>query len=131
MDRPARLTSDLLARKGGAQPIRRSGATTLLSTVDQRVGSRRRALLRNCESDAPRIAAQRTPVVMAEVQSEPLDHERKRRIALTLRLDPTRHMRLKILAARRERTSHDLLMEALDGLLEAGGRECSCLRTLS
>jgi len=48
-----------------------------------------------------------------------------------VRLDAARHTRLRILAARRGRTSQDLMVEALDRMLEAAGETCACLRDWS
>ena len=50
------------------------------------------------------------------------------RVALTLRLDRDRHRRLRIFAARRERTSQEVIVRALDAYLEACGADCACLR---
>ena len=61
-------------------------------------------------------------------------HERRRpepddgRIALTLRLDRARYTRLRILAARRSDSGHEVLLNALDAYLEACAADCACLR---
>lgn len=135
MDRPARLTSDLLARKGDAEPAI-GGAMGLQGEETVDPGQRRRALLGGGHDAAATIALDRH-----RPAPHPADGRRQvsdgggtqtdpaRRIALTLRLDPDRHTKLRILAARRERSSQDLLVEALDSLLEAAGRTCACLRS--
>ncbi len=53
----------------------------------------------------------------------------KRRVALTLRLEPERHLRLKIFAAYTERSIQNVLSCALDDYLErvAATDDCACL----
>jgi predicted transcriptional regulator len=48
-------------------------------------------------------------------------------VAFTLRLDRKRHTRLKFLAERRGRSRQEILIEALDTLLEACAADCACL----
>lgn len=128
MDQPARLTSNLLARKGSAQPLDRHQPAALAVVDDARFGSRRRALRDRSHHEPPGETVERVPPLPVAVQSRPMDDRRPRRAALTVRLDAARHTRLRILAARRGRTSQDLMVEALDRMLEAAGETCACLR---
>jgi hypothetical protein len=128
MAQPARLTAELLARKGQALPTggfahakldlvpAQPSAATL---EQQRCGTSltREALLPDLRRPAPRHEPGRRP--------EHLDDER---VALTLRLDRARYTRLKILAARRARSGHEVLLSALDAYLEACAADCACLR---
>ena len=54
--------------------------------------------------------------------------EAPQRVALTVRLDPNRHTRLRIYAARHQTTSQEVMVDALDALLAACGEECACVR---
>lgn len=49
-------------------------------------------------------------------------------VRLSLHLDPERHARLRILAARKGARPQVLLREALDSVLAAGADECPCVR---
>ncbi|MFQ5958338.1 MAG: hypothetical protein ACE5LF_03120 [Alphaproteobacteria bacterium] len=55
----------------------------------------------------------------------------KKRVALTLRLDPERHLRLKIFAAYAQRSIQNVLSCALDDYLDlvaaTAGQDCACL----
>ena len=56
-----------------------------------------------------------------------------KRVAMTLRLDSTRHLRLRVLSAHVNRSSQDILTEALDSFLDRFAhmpemRQCDCLR---
>ncbi len=56
---------------------------------------------------------------------------RPKRIALTLRLDKERHFRLKLLSAHKNLSGQELMIEALDALLEQHRTiitDCPCLR---
>jgi hypothetical protein len=128
MAQPARLTGALLARKGQALPTGGFAYAKLDLVPPQpsaaRLEQRRcgtsltqEALLPDLRRPAPRHEPGRRP--------EHLDQER---VALTLRLDRARYTRLKILAARRARSSHEVLLTALDAYLEACATDCACLR---
>ncbi len=59
-----------------------------------------------------------------------------KRVAMTLRLDHPRHLRLRVLSAHTNRSSQDILTEALDNFLDqfahmAEMRQCDCLRAES
>jgi hypothetical protein len=128
MAQPARLTGELLARKGEALPTGGFAYTKLdlvppqPSTArleQQRCGTSpaREALLPDLGRPAPRHERRRRP-----------EHEDDERVALTLRLDRARYTRLRILAARRARSGQELLLTALDAYLEACAIDCACLR---
>jgi hypothetical protein len=113
MAQPARLTSSLLARKGQAVPA--VGFPTRVA------GALRPGLLEVVGGRAePGAPARRRPGEWSE-----------RRIAMTVRLDRERHVRLKIFAALHGRSCQDVLIQALDGWLEACGADCACTRCAS
>jgi hypothetical protein len=128
MAQPARLTAELLARKGQALPTG-GFAYAKLDLVppqpsaarleQQRCGTSlsREALLPDIRRPAPAHDPGRRP--------EPDGDER---VALTLRLDRARYTRLRILAARRARSGQEVLLTALDAYLEACATDCACLR---
>ena len=128
MAQPARLTGELLARKGQALPTG-GFAYAKLDLVppqpsaarleQQRCGTSlaRDALLPDLRRPAPAHQPGR--------RRESADDER---VALTLRLDRARYTRLKILAARRSRSGQELLLTALDAYLDACATDCACLR---
>jgi hypothetical protein len=92
----ASLTAALMTRKGEAQPSRLFALTPPVVP-------------------APRPARPEQPVVPAK--------DRRR---LTLRLDPERHMRLKLAAAHLDISLQDILIAALDAHL-AREAPCPCL----
>jgi len=125
---PARLTSDLLAPKGQATPSivsldwfnnepRRhadSGARSM-HAVDAGAGD-------------PAARPKRT-----QERATGTDGNAPPRIAMTLRMDHERHLRLKLLAAHRGQSAQEILTEAFDAFL---GRpefaslliRCRCLK---
>jgi hypothetical protein len=113
MNQPARLTGTLLARKGAASPA--DGLTGAAMALSQPLPP----------WSTPRPTAAREALPRS---TRPAPARSEERVAVTLRLDPTRHTRLKIFAARRNRTSQDVVTEALDAYLEACGGDCACLR---
>lgn len=125
MSRPARLSGTLLARKGQAFPAAgrahaESAPPPLLPPATSGSAKPRRAdNLRTLAPAAPRPAG----------ASDRPETGRTERVTLTVKLDPARRARLRILAARRQRTSQDLMIEALDALLEACGAACECMRS--
>lgn len=117
MTRPARLTSSLLAREGEAIPAGGFAAATI--SLSQRLPS----------TPAPFRGADPAPVrawSMAGPSRPKAANDQ--RVALTVRLDPVRHMRLKIFAARRRCTSQEVMIKALDAYLRANGPDCACMR---
>ena len=111
MPQPARLTSSLLARKGQALPA--------AGFASRAAGGVRPGLLEVVGGCAE-------PGVVG-LRHGPSGHP-QRRVAMTLRLDRDRHVRLKVFAALHERNCQDVLIEALDAWLEARGADCACLR---
>ena len=116
MDRPARLSASLLARKGEALPA----------------GVQRPVLrpVAHAPLQLPVVRPPERTVAVSEPQHEPprRQPESPSRRRLTVRLDPARYTRLRIAAARRNRTSQELIVEALDALLDACGATCPCLQ---
>lgn len=125
---PARLTSDLLAPKGQAipsivsldwfnnEPRRRSDSLVPpMYPVDAGAGD-----------TAARPKKTRRKATGTNGNAPP-------RIAMTLRMDPERHLRLKLLAAHRGQSAQEILTEAFDAFL---GRpefaslliRCRCLK---
>ena len=128
MAQPARLTGELLARKGQALPTGGFAHAKLDLVPPQPSSARleqqrsgtpltREALLPDLRRPAPRHEPSRRP-----------EHAEDERVALTLRLDRARYTRLKILAARRARSGHEVLLTALDAYLDACAADCACLR---
>lgn len=97
MKSTGRLTAELLVRKGGASPAGSQNITQLKPLVQG--GSTAGTLPQNEE---------------ARVSSE----EKQKRVAMTLRLDGERHVKLRVLAALQGRSCQNLLTEALDAYLE-------------
>jgi hypothetical protein len=127
MAQPARLTAELLARKGQALPTG-GFAHAKLDLVPPQPSPRR--------LEPPRCGTPLTSeALLPDLRRPTTRHERRRqsedddeRIALTLRLDRARYTRLRILAARRCHSGHDVLLNALDAYLEACATDCACLR---
>jgi hypothetical protein len=175
--KPARLTSELLARKGGAAPLAGAyGGTGLEPLIGLfgrgagRLGVVEATHPRPEASEPPRgaavepwpspvpphavapyAAADRTRAARATVPDAagrrraapgadrqrgaapqaPASLAEARRNAparLSLHLDVERHMRLRIVAARKGARPQDLLRQALDGVLAAATDECPCVR---
>ena len=128
MAQPARLTADLLARKGQALPTGGFAYASLdwvppqpsaAGLEQQGCGTSLtgEALLPELRRAAPRHEPGRRP-----------EQDDDERVALTLWLDRARYTRLRILAARRARSGQEVLLNALDAYLEACGPDCACLR---
>jgi hypothetical protein len=98
---PARLTSSLLVRKG-------------------------RALTRPAPLRGPTVeilVPARAPMATARSgRSREVDLVR-----LTVRIDRTMHTRLRVLAARQQRTNRDIVRCALDAYLDAFAGGCTCV----
>jgi hypothetical protein len=128
----ARLNSSLLIRKGSASPV--SSLTPYAEppagheTLDREV------------ADAPRstVAAVTTgprgqgTVRAVRDRDTPLVRDHHGRVRLSLRLDPHRHLRLKLLAAHSHRSIQEILIHALDAYMEDQGQSmvdgsCACL----
>jgi hypothetical protein len=134
MSRPARLTADLLVRKGEAMPATRLAQPTfghrppLLAAAAQARPQTSGAVipLGVSPGTTQRYADARTG--LAAAATPPGGDER---VALTLRLDRMRHTRLRIFAARHQATSQDVLVRALDAYMRNCGGDCPCLRDAS
>lgn len=130
--KPARLTSGLLARKGGAAPLAGAYGGTSLEPLIGLFG--RGALrptpawadtaepVRAIPSESPRPASAPRAVI------EPIAIRRNVPVRLGLRLDPDRHARLRIIAARKGVRPQDLLRDALDEVLATAKDDCPCMR---
>jgi len=97
MKSTGRLTAELLVKKGGASPAGSQNITQLKPLV------------------------QGGPAVGIQPQNKQvgaLEQEKEKRVAMTLRLDGGRHVKLRVLAALQGRSCQNLLTEALDAYLE-------------
>ncbi len=126
----ARLSASLLVRKGDAAPA---------LMADARLGYHRPnggAPVRPVPATSaeapvakatPAGAAPRTP----SHDRAPRTGGSGPRIAMTLRLDSARHLRLKLLAAHEGKSCQALLLEALDAMIAQHApevTECACLQ---
>jgi predicted HicB family RNase H-like nuclease len=69
--------------------------------------------------DTPQVSVKSAKASSKESNKEKLQEgQRIRKAAFTLRLDPERHLRLRLLSAYSNRSSQQLVLEALDRLLE-------------
>jgi hypothetical protein len=127
MAEPARLTGDLLARKGRALPTG-GFAHAKLDLVPPQASTARLEQQR-CGTALPG-AALRSDLRRQAMPDPTRQAERDDgRVAFTVRLDRERYTRLKILAARRARSGQEVLLKALDAYLEACALDCDCLRS--
>jgi hypothetical protein len=122
MAEPARLTSALLARKGQALPTGGFAHAKLALIPPQPTDTKAD---REC-CGLPASSA--TPSVRVRRPARQPGPAAADRVAFTLRLDRERHVRLKVLAARRGRSGQEMLLRALDAYLEACAADCPCLR---
>lgn len=103
----ARLTAALVARqRGDAAPCADAADRDLLRAKPR--APRRAALGRTAEVTPLRASRRATAVAGSESEA---------RARIGLRLDAERHLRLKLLAAREERSMQAVLTEALDEYL--------------
>jgi len=128
MRAPARLSGELLARKGQALPA--GGLAYAAMTLDQPLPAcGRPALVRYGSLPAQDALAQdggrRTTV---QRRRRPARRREQDRVALTLRLERERHRRLRIFCARHECSSQEVIVRALDAYLASCGDDCACLR---
>lgn len=118
----AALTAGLLARKGEARPAMRRRSTDVQDPEDlgwNDLGA----------PETPPVLAQRAALAeriagdgFASLEAARLiqrDMADKPRAAFTLRLDPARHLRLRLASALSNRSAQQLLTEALDAFLRA------------
>jgi len=114
MARPARLTGALLARKGQAMPTGGFAHARLDLSPPQPPA--------RADRPPPAAPAQEAPPEAGDPVA-PAPRRRpargvKDRVALTLRLDRERYMRLKVLATLRACAAQEILISALDAYLE-------------
>jgi hypothetical protein len=115
---PARLTGELLARKGEALPA------TGMATATLALAPTRPTLVRAgvaASSDGERRGSR-------SERRQPAGRREDDRVALTLRLDRERHRRLRIFSARHDCSGQDVIVRALDAYLEGCSDHCACLR---
>ncbi len=125
MSARAKLTSDLLVRKGHASPTGGFAHAGIdlsqpLPAPAKLEGPRGHVIL----ATSP-LSVHAAPARSAKRQARVGDEGR---VALTLRLDRERHRRLKVFGARNQQTTQEVLLKALDAYLEACGADCACLR---
>lgn len=111
MSQPARLTSSLLARKGQALPAAGFSSRAAGAVLPGRL----------------EVVGGRGEAGVASVRHAP-SGQPGRRVAMTVRLDRDRHVRLKVFAALHELNCQDVLVQALDAYLRACGADCACMR---
>lgn len=128
MPQPARLTSDLLARKGHALPAGGFAHPAFQPARPSPLDLLGQACCGRPAPDADLQDRTPEPAVLPIQPRVRGAHRPHGRVALTLRLDRERYVRLKIFAARRARTGQDVLLKALDAYLDACGADCACLR---
>ena len=128
MREPAKLTADLLARRGQALPTTGFGSPSL--ALAELLPAPDKSTLRRYATAAANDAGPDHPrrVTARDQRRPPAGPRAEERVALTLRLDRERHRRLRIFSARHEATSQDVIVRALDAYLDACGDDCPCLR---
>ncbi|HSA82723.1 MAG TPA: hypothetical protein VLE23_18035 [Geminicoccaceae bacterium] len=127
MTQTARLTSALLARKGQAFPTGGFACPTIdlgqPLPAPGKLRPRRGVVLAR---STPERAGGALATQLRRLRRPPSQGD-DGRVALTLRLDRARHRRLRIFAARHDRTCQEVILRALDIYLEASGADCACL----
>ena len=140
----ARLSSSLLMRKGGASSI--PDLTPYAAPPSQAVEQDTSELQAGAKApDREAAGAPRPTVAAVDTASRgqgaarpvrdrdaPLVRDHFGRVRLSLRLDPHRHLRLKLLAAHSHRSIQETLIDALDTYLADQGQSirdgsCTCL----
>jgi len=106
--KPAHLTSRLLTRKGQASP-------TLVAPPHPTIAAATLPLLR-AKAPEPRADPALSDLALNRRTALPRA-ALARRVHMSLRLDPGRHLRLRLEAMRRGRSMHSLLIDALDEFL--------------
>lgn len=112
----ASLTGDLLARKGQARPALNHG---LASGDDDSTAFASRRVITLPRPEPARAAPPPPPPPVAEVSSGSEEKtSARRRVAFTYRLDPERHLNLRVVAIYKRTSGQKILDEALDRYLE-------------
>lgn len=118
--KPANLTSTLLTRKGQASPTL-VGPSRVAMPLPALPSSPTAPLLRH--KDVP--PRQSTEAPHGNVESDRFASVPRaaidRRVHMSLRVDPGRHLRLRLEASRTGRSMQSLLIQALDEFLERDG----------
>jgi hypothetical protein len=120
---PARLTASLLVRKGQARPSGRPDAPSC--GLGQPLAGR--ALTRPAALRGPMVeilVPARAPRTTAAGSGRSGEADL---VSLTVRIDRTMHTRLRVLAARQQRTNRDIVRCALDAYLDAFAAGCACV----
>jgi hypothetical protein len=127
MTEPARLTPELLARKGQALPT--TGFAHAVALGRPLLGPDQHAPGRydGAPATAGR-AGEEARKASRDRRQESAGRRQEDRVALTVRLDRERHRRLRIFGARYACSSQDVIVRALDAYLETCGDDCACLR---
>jgi len=131
----AELSEKLLARKGEALPASRHGETSVPHgdfTHPPRPAPRfgRRGLGTD-GGEMRRGEGNQAPHGAREMPARDSHKSQGKRYAFTLRLDPERHRRLRLLSAKTDRSAQALLIDALDDVLqqyEQSGTGCACMQ---
>lgn len=127
----AALTGALLANKGAAVP---SG--TVSSFLDEYTSPKAAASLRpgrEAQTTKPTngVTAPKAAPTASRSQKHSVPPETGARAKLSVRLDQTRHLKLKLAAAHLRRSSQTIMLEALDAYLTqvtpSIGGDCACL----
>lgn len=130
----AQLSGRLLARKGEATPVARVDVATLGGEMPPRrrppqsFGNRSPDVE---EAQARRGGGEHAPHGSRELPQASGHRGQAKRYAFTLRLDPERHRRLRLLSARLDRSAQAILVDALDELLQDYAKTddgCACMR---
>ncbi len=136
----ASLTSILLARKGAAGPSRLRNVDTetvelrplgppAKSLTDIPMASGRPDTTVSSEPEAGRARPIRAIAIRRTAKTNPaIDHGG--RIKMSLRLDPARHARLRVMAAREGRHMQDVMSVALDRYLDELDKSMPAGRTV-
>ena len=128
MTEPARLTAELLARKGQALPTT-GFAHAVVALGRPMLGSDQHAPARYDGAPAAGVRpGEDARKAARDRRQEPAGRRQEDRVALTVRLDRERHRRLRIFGARYACSSQDVIVRALDAYLETCGDDCACLR---
>lgn len=121
---PARLTSSLLVRKGEAKPSGGPNAPAGGLVQSLPAGG---PLARPATPRGPMVEflapARATMPTMAGSGCSGEDDQ----VRLTVRIDRTLHTRLRVLAARQQRTNQDIVQGALDAYLNVFALGCACV----
>lgn len=133
----ASLSSALLARKGTAAPVGHA-ATYQVTDATPRPRAATRAnddAVAPAPAERPDVARPSVSCVQATPCAEPAAaaQDRKKLVKVSLRLDPARHLRLRLSAAHLRQSAQQLLLAALDSYLDeairpTGSSGCACLQ---